>query len=193
MIGLLMTGAVSLVAGQPLAAAPFKAAPHTRQMTDLDTAPGHFSVWTAQDLDGINAIRLRFRINAVAKDPDKKWAPIFRFQLKRGDQVVQLSLTGFAGKTPLLLQFQQVSGRTTTSDEQIPALMQVGELADLAIDWSADGKASFLLKSADPSSPIAQGRVYTGQLAGSPSEFTILGSTGEIEVQSIELGTSTGG
>ena len=188
MIRMLTTTGLCLAAAQPLSAATFTAAPHAQHMIDLDTAPGHFSVWNANDLSGLNAVRAHFRVSAVARD--NKWGPIFRFQLKRGDELVQVSLMGFPGKKPLLIQLDHSKGGVTQPPEAFVTFMQVEELADLEIDWTADGQVTFTLKSPESLQVSPQGERHMARLSGTPTGFSIVGSTGEIEVQSLGLGTS---
>jgi hypothetical protein len=100
MIRIVMTGMLCGAWAAPLAATNFTAAPHAQHKLDLDTAPGHYSYWDSNDLNGLNAIRARFRIKALGRDG--KWEPVFRFQVKRGDEVLQMSVLGVAGRKALL-------------------------------------------------------------------------------------------
>ena len=184
MIALLCAAAV-----QPLAAATFTAAPHTQHKIDLDTAPGHYSLWEADDLTGLNAVRAHFRVRIAAKDP--QWGPVFRFQVQRGDELAQVTLLGFAGKKPILLQLdQRLQAGEQPKSEMFATGTQIGEELDLEIDWTPDGEISFTIRSPQSLLLSAQGERHTTKLSGAPTKFSILGSTGEIEVQSLALGTT---
>src|SRR6478735_492967 len=118
------------------AQAAFRPAPNTSHTVDLDTAAGAFSVWDAKDLTGINAAHIHFRVNQVRSD--KKWAPLFGFTLKRQKESLGVRLTGFAGKTPLLITLEH-SG---AEPESFVLPTQVGEENDLEITWTPAGDAS---------------------------------------------------
>ena len=166
---------------------PFHPLAHTAQQMDLDTTPGHFSEWKTQDLEGVNAIRARFRVRYVGKD--NRWIGAFNFTLQNGRSFVRLSISGMAGKPLLLVQMQQGSGAAPAADPQ-PSQMQLDEVADLAIDWDKNGQATFWIKSTDPNSPLARARVATLDLGGAPATFSVSSSTGELELMSLALGAS---
>lgn len=185
----MMIALLGLAAAQPLGAAAFTPAPHAQHKIDLDTAPGHFSVWEASDLSGINAVRAHFRVRIAAKDP--QWAPVFRFQLQRGEELAQVTLLGLPGKTPVVLQLdQRLRANEEVRSEMFATGTQIGEEVDLEIDWTPDGTVGFTIKSPQSLQVSAQGERHTAKLSGAPTTFSILGSTGEIEVGSLALGTT---
>jgi len=184
-----MIALLGLIAAQPLAAATFTPASHAQHKVDLDTAPGHFSVWEASDLTGLNAVRAHFRVRIAAKDP--QWAPVFRFQLMRGEELAQITLLGFPGKKPILLQVdQRLHANEDVKSEMFATGTQIEEEVDLEIDWTPDGEVGFTIKSPQSLQISAQGERHIAKLSSAPTKFSILSSTGEIEVQSLTLGTT---
>lgn len=184
-----MIALLGLAAAQPLAAAAFTPAPHAQHRMDLDTAPGHFSVWETSDLSGIDAVRAHFRVRIAAKDP--QWAPVFRFQLLRGEELAQVTFLGLPGKKPVLLQLdQRLHANEQVKSEMFATGTQIDEEVDLEIDWTPDGTIGFTIKSPQSLQVSAQGERHATKLSGAPTKFSILGSTGEIEIQSLALGTT---
>jgi hypothetical protein len=163
----------------------FTPLPHSRHMVDLDTGDGNFSVWEAQDLTGASSLRATFKINRVGAD--KKWAPTFKFQLFNGEKWVSFTLTGFAGKTLLMPSVEKSDGG---KGEFFMTPMTLGEAASLTLSWTPAGALTINLKSREALSVSPSGETHEASLGGAPTKFRLLGSTGEIEVTALELGTT---
>ena len=180
--------AAPLIIGGAASAETFKPLPNATHMVDLDTGNGSFSVWEARDLSGANTLRARFRVNRTGTD--KKWAPTFKFRLHDGDKWVGFVVLGLPGKTPLIPSVERSDG-PKDKPELFLTFMQVGEVADLTLKWTQNGAVAINLRSPQSLSTSPTGETHTADLGKLPTKFSLIGSTGEIEVMSLELGTTS--
>lgn len=180
--------AIPFLISSAATAETFKPLPNASHMVDLDTGNGAFSLWEARDLSNANTVRARFRINRVGTD--KKWAPVFKFRLHEGEKWVAFVVTGFAGKAQLIQSVARSDG-PTDKPELFLTFMQVGEIADVTLRWNQGGTVTMNLRSPQSVAASATGETHTAELGKVPTKFSLLGSTGEIEVLSLEFGTTS--
>lgn len=169
-------------------AGPFAPAPLGSHRVDLDTAAGAFSIWSTDDLTGVNALRATFSMRQARTD--KQWAPTFRFALKNGDESIEFRGAGGKPKQPLVLMLTHRKGGKVVSEESFMTFLMVDEVADLEIDWQPSGLVVVRLKSPQSLSISPTGERHEMRMGAAPAGLEISASTGELEVSSLRLGAS---
>lgn len=180
--GLLTAPPASALAG------PFAPVPRGSHKVDLDTAAGAFSIWSTDDLTGVNALRATFSMRQARID--KQWAPAFRFALTNGDEAVEFRGLGGKPKHPMVLMLTHRKGGQVVSEEAFMTFLMVDEVADLEIDWQPSGLVVVRLKSPQSLSISPTGETHEARMNAAPTGLQISASTGELEVSSLRLGVS---
>jgi len=165
-------------------AGDFKVAPHGSYLIDLDTADDSFSVWRSEDLGDVNAVHAHMRIARCGKS--KEYACQAHIRLYSGDKSVSIAVTSLKPGAPLYV----------TLDDGVDAHRQMflsapaaDEAFDFDIHWSPDGKISVDLYDT-VSRGVGQGfEHHEYDLAAPVKAMEVTGSTSEVEVNKLELGS----
>ncbi|HEY3813514.1 MAG TPA: hypothetical protein VGL66_09830 [Caulobacteraceae bacterium] len=183
-------GAVSMAIANAASAQSFTSATNTAQALDLDSAAGSFSVWRATDLTGVNAAHIRFDFPQMRSDP--KWAPGFHYALQSGDEIVQITFVGSTKTGPIMVgTLEHLKGGKTVSSEDFLMPINASEECGLDIDWSPANEVAFHLKCPEMVKVSPTGETHKATMSSAPTAFQISGSTGELEVKSLQLGHLT--
>lgn len=186
---MLFAAAVGLaVSGAAAHAAEFTPAPNQSFTVDLDTQAGNFSLWRAEELNGVNAVRSQITFVRLGTDP--KWSPMFRVSLVRGTERVAFSVTGLPGKNLLIPMLTTTRDSKKMGDDIYVMTPQVGERFGLEIDWTPDGAVSVMIRD-KAAQEISGFERHVGKLSGPPTSLEISGSTGEVEFKPLKLGRAT--
>ena len=166
----------------------FVPAPNATHKVDLDTTAGTFSIWSADDLLGVSAVRATFAVRRMGTD--KRWAPAFRFALKNADESLSFRLIGTKPKEPILVRMTYWKGGKPVSEGAFLTTMMMDEVADLDIDWDPSGVVVFRLRSPQALTINAKGEAHRARMESPPTSLEISASTGELEVKSLRLGAT---
>lgn len=187
--------AASLVAAVSLQAMPsfaqtFTAAPGRTFKLDLDTADGNYSQWATAELTGINAVRVKMAMRRAGAD--KQYAPSFRFAVESGEDSAAFRAValGKGAKRILVVYATRIVGGKKT-DEMFFTQIELDEVVDLAIDWTAGGKVQFALTSKATRAINGAAETHTVDLGKSPDSLAISNSTSELEILEFKPGTLT--
>jgi hypothetical protein len=184
----------------------FTPAPNAVYVIDLDTQAGAFSRWRLSDLTGFNA--LRGRVTFVRKGSDRQVPPVFRVALGDDQQQAWLQITAMPQSGPLIARVYRLEGQTEVDVLYFSATPNYREPFDLKIEWTPDGRVSFLLTSQAAGTPIDIGPVQAGGrarpaqpapasegaerrevfLGRAPTWLLIDNSTGEVTIDPLQLG-----
>lgn len=180
-------------ARQPVPA--FTPAANSSFLVDLDTPDDHMALWQADDLTGMTALRAQMTVRGVI-DKGKR-NPTFVVQLENDKGSVSFMAFTKPGKSMLValgIVKQGDSSVDQGTNGIFTSIFEVGETVDLAIDWTADGKVSIVLKDKTSAKIGGQGferHVY--ELAGgAPTRMKIMAMSGEVEFKDLRLGRSGG-
>jgi hypothetical protein len=144
-------------------------------------------VWRAEDLTGLNA--LRSQVTFARLGTDRQWAPSFHVTLGAGPARVTFGVTGLKDKNLLLTTLETWQGDKQVSQELYVMMPTPGERFVLELDWSPDGTVTALIRD-KAAQQIAGFERHVAKLSGPPTTLSITGSTGEVELRPLQLGTS---
>lgn len=174
-----------LLGPSAVAAETFTPGPGQTYLLDLDTADGNFSVWRADDLQGANA--LRAKVTFARLGLDKRWSP--NFQVRVGDASMTVGLTVVGVKNKVLVTTLRTlrDNKVVGKEESFLLGPEPGETFDLEIDWDASGRIAFLIR--DRAAKAINGfERHEARLDGPPTRVEIVGSTGEVLFDPLQLG-----
>ena len=182
----LAAAAVVLSLASPVCASDFKVVPHGSFLIDLDTMDDHFSVWRATDVADVNAVHAHVTLARCGKS--KQYACVAHIRVKSGDKAVGITIMQLKGSGPLYV----VSKGPDDEDQQIYLTPPIaGESFDVGIHWAADGKVGLDLYDA-ANKEIGQGfEHHEADLGGPVDTVEVSGSTSEVTIDKLELGTET--
>ena len=184
----------------------FTPAPNAAYVLDLDTQAGAFSQWRLGDLSGFNA--LRGRVTFLRKGSDRQWPPVFRIALGDDQQQAWLQVTALPHSGPLIVRTYRLEGQTELDVQYFTLTPNYREPFDLKIDWTDDGRVSFVLSSLAAgtgidiaplqggsrprTAPAAAAQVGAERrevlLSRAPAWLLIDNSTGEVMLDPLQLG-----
>ncbi|NEX93733.1 hypothetical protein [Caulobacter sp. 17J65-9] len=185
------TGAVCLLAallfGNAASAGEFKAAPNASYVVDLDTPDGNFSLWQADDLTGLNALRTNVTFARLGKD--KTYAPHFAVALENDKGRVVLGASVLKGKV-MIVTLTTWQGDKQTAQEMFMLPPEPSETFALDLDWTPDGVVTAVIHSQATKDMNGFER-HQARLDGAPARLEITGSTAEVEFKPLKLGSTT--
>lgn len=165
-------------------AGDFKVAPHGSYVIDLDTADNSFSEWRSDDVSDLNAAHAHMRIARCGKS--KEYACQAHIHLYSGDKAVSIGVTALKPGAPLYVTLED---GVDAHRQMFLAPPTADEAFDFDIRWSPTGKISVDLYD-KVSRGIGQGfEHHEYDLAGPVTAMEVTGSTSEVEVNKLELGS----
>jgi len=145
---------------------------------DLDVQDGHFCGWIINDLGAVNAVRATLQVHR--RGSDAKWAPTFSIALVNGKNRVTFNLLAAAPDLPMVARVSQPADKADDLG-QLLGKLDMDTPLDVAIDWTPDG--SVTVKAGGKSAAVSLGAPVKG--------LEITGSTGEFELNPLQIGTAT--
>lgn len=182
-----MTAAFIGGAATAAPAGTFTPAPNGRQMFDLDTAAGAYSLWQKDDLAGLGAARISFALRQVRPDPG--WVANFQFALTRGDDRVTVSGVYVKHQDAFVVALKRMKGLTVLSEQRFETALKIDEVNSLDLDWDPSGKVTAVLRPAASADPAA-GERLEAQLPAAVTGMQVSNSTGELEVTALAFGVT---
>ena len=145
---------------------------------DFDTQSGSYSGWVISDIGSINAVHATLQIHRLGSDP--KWAPSFSIIISNGDSRVAFKILALPGESSLIMQLAR-SAKENSDDPQLLGTLGLNQAVDVAIEWTADGTVT-----------VTAGKETRTAVLGAPAKaLEFVGSTGEVEFNPLQIGTST--
>lgn len=182
MAAVLVTGAATAAS-----AGTFMPAPNGRQMFDLDTAAGAYSLWQKDDLAGHSAARISFALRQVRPDPG--WVANFQFALTQGEDRVTVSGVYVKHQDAFVVALKRMKGLTVLSEQRFETLLKLDEVNSLDLDWDPSGKVTAVLRPG-ASADAGVGERLEAQLPAAVAGMQVSNSTGELEVTSLAFGVT---
>jgi len=185
LIALLGTSLAQNVAQSPPSAPLFLPAAGQRFYFDLDTAGGSFSEWRHDDLSSLSALRATVRILRMREDVI--WSPAFSLWLQHtegGKKQQRLALQFFTDhhRTPLATQLIQTESGRQSKPERLNTALGLNESIVVEIDWSVPHAVAIKIGNAEARRVAISWPI---------NSVGVSVSTGEMEVDPIEFGTTS--
>jgi hypothetical protein len=161
----------------------FSPAPSQTFYLDLDAPPGAFSRWRHDSLGPLDALRARLRVPRIRKDG--KWKPTFVLYVQGNDDSkladeLGLQIYAMDDKFPMRMR---LAGRLHGKPiEEIPlqTMLRIDEELKVEMTWASPHAITFLIGTTE---------TRTIKVSWSVCKALITASTGELKVDSLELGT----
>lgn len=145
---------------------------------DLDTEAGAFSMVQFNDLCGLNAFRSTLR--APRLGTHRRWAPRITLSLRNGTDTVNLLFSALEWHPPMTVEISRYVGNERAETETLPTVLRPDESMSIEIDWTAQGQVIYRLG----------GLERTLQMSAPPTELRISNSTGEAQLDPLQLGVT---
>jgi hypothetical protein len=183
----------STPAGAADAPAPlFTAAPGATFLLDQDTPDYSMSVWQAQDLKGVNAIRAKMTVRRLASGA--KMNPTFGIMFENGADTAIFQVFTRPGKTlmiPVVSEEKDHTEKAGLAGGVFLSSFEGGdhaETVDLAIDWTDAGVITITLRDKASAAINDFERESVTLRGGPPTSLKFIGGNGEVEYNPVQLG-----
>lgn len=163
----------------------FVAAPNGSFLLDLDSQAGNYSIWRANDITGVNAVRAH--VTFARKGTDARYAPSFQIRVGNSGEDALLSVVAAPNSGPLIVQTALSRGQQQTAQEVFVLTPVFQESFDLDVDWTDAGVVTFTVHSRAAQAVNGYER-HQVTLSAPPTRFGANGSTGEVTFDPIQLG-----
>ena len=182
-----------LLLGTALAQSPtdalfkaFQAAPNQHFYLDLDSAEGAYSQWRNDDLGTMSAIRASLVIKRIATHI--KWLPTFSISLakdapERASETpdsVKVQIWSPDRRPPLEMRIIQYHNNQIVADEKLGKTLELNEKMDIELFFVMPDTIVLNLGSTG---------IRKVKVPWKPKSAVILGSSGQMKVDPLELGT----
>jgi len=165
--------------------AQFKPAPNQTFTLDLDTQAGNFSLWRADDISRLDALRADIAFVRWRDDP--KWAPSFHIDLVNGPESVNFTVIADREKNRLYTTLETWRGGKQLAQELYVFGPVLGEKFSLDLNWAADGTVTAVVR--DRAAQAMKGfERHVAKLGSAPTSLQIFNSTGEVKFDALQLG-----
>ncbi len=183
-----LVAACLVFVGQSAAAQSFAPSPNGSFLLDLDTQSGSFSVWRANEIAGVNAVRAH--VTFARKGVDRQWAPTFQIRLSNESHDAVLSFVAVPNSGPLIVQASLVQGQQQSEQQTFLLTPTFQEAFDIDIDWTPAGVVTFTVHSQAAQAVNGYER-HQVTISGPPNTISATCSTGEVTFNPIQLGHVT--
>jgi len=175
---ILAAATCALLMSAPALAESFTPSPPGSMVLDLDTQGGNFSAWRIEDAQAINTIHATLQVDRLGLDPH--WAPGFTISFINGTDRVMFRIQSADRKPPLTMRLVMMKNDKTADEQDYLATVGMDEKLELTMTWTADGAVS--ARAGDEKRTIALGAPVRA--------VEIAGSTGEVELNPLTIGTT---
>jgi hypothetical protein len=163
----------------------FQPAPNQHFYLDLDSAEGKYSQWRNDELGTLNAIRGLFVITKITTHA--KWLPSFFIALAKNapqrasetPDSVRVQIWSPDRRPPLEMRIIQYHNGEIVAEEKLGKTLELNEKMDIELFFVVPDTIVLNLGSAG---------VRKIRVPWKPSSAVIIGSTGEMKVDPLELG-----
>ena len=164
----------------------FQVAPNQHFYLDLDSAEGSYSQWRNDDLGTLNAIRASVTIKKMSTHI--KWLPTFFVALAKNaperasesPDSVRVQLWSPDRRPPLEMRIVQYHNGQIVAEEKLGKTLELSEKMDIELFFVAPDTIILNLGSAG---------IKKVKVSWKPTSAVVIGSSGQMKVEPLELGT----